>query len=57
MNYVTYTTYLQGTHTVLCGMNNKVKLKLNVNFNKNHFHTSFSFEWIPSVSRSYQGVK
>lgn len=42
MNYVKYTTYLQGTHTVICGMHNKAKLKLNVNFNKNpfipHFH-------------------
>lgn len=49
-NYVIYTTYLQGAHMVICGMN-KAKLKLNVNFNKNHFSTSFSFEWMPSVSR------
>ena len=45
MNYVTHTTYLQGIHIVICGMN-KGELKLNVNFNKNHFSTSFSFEWI-----------
>lgn len=51
MNYVIYTTYLQGTHMVICGMHNKAKFKLNVNFNKNHFYTSFSFEWIPSVLR------
>lgn len=40
MNYVTHSTYLQGTHTVMCGMHNKAKLKLNVNKNHiiPHFH-------------------
>ena len=46
MNYVTYTTYLQGIPIIICGMN-KGELKLNVFFLikitfKLHFHLNGS---------------